>query len=465
MSAIFDGRRDGLAEALHAAALSDDALLERVQAVGPRGVYLARSFLTGRIPTELQVADDHAQLLDDPERWWQATVHAGRRLSRARGALPVRAASGLVVDVTDTASSPYTTGIQRVARELVRAWSEVEPLELVVWRRLTGELLRADEGEAERAGGSSAGGPRVQLVPVGARLILPEIAVDRDRAQRLASIARFGADASLAVGFDCIPITTAETTGPGMPGAFARYLSGLARFDVVAAISRAAATEFAGWARMLPSAGLRAPRVIDVELPITPLQSLPETEGAVRAALGIGERPVVLVVGSHEPRKNHLTVLAAFENAWRSGHDFAAVLVGGNSWKAEEFTAFATRLREAGRPLVLASNVPDERVAALYRLARASVFCSLNEGFGLPVAESLAVGTPVVTADFGSQRDIGEGRGAVLVDPRSMSAIEDAVVALLTDDAFHARLVAETRGLEPGSWERYASAIRSGLGA
>ncbi len=60
----------------------------------------------------------------------------------------------------------------------------------------------------------------------------------------------------MAIGFDCIPVSTAETAGAGMPGAFSKYLSTLARFDAVAPISFAASHEYAGWRRMLSGAGL-----------------------------------------------------------------------------------------------------------------------------------------------------------------------------------------------------------------
>ncbi|MGN6272338.1 MAG: glycosyltransferase family 4 protein [Protaetiibacter sp.] len=458
---VFDDRRRALAAAVGASADADDAALcGHVVRAGGRGAYAALAFLHGRIPTEQEVVRTHARLLEGPAETWAELVRVGRRRSRRR-ALPVVPVSGVIADVTDTASSPYTTGIQRVARELVAAWSTVEPVVPAVWNPRTGELRAASPEEAARAGARPS--TPALLVPIDARLVLPEIAVDPDRAQRLAAIARFGARASLAIGFDCIPITTGETAGPGMPGAFARYLAGIARFDVVCAISAAARTEFEGWARMLPSAGLSAPRIVDVELPVVPISAIPEPEREVRSALELDAAPLVLVVGSHEPRKNHLAILTAFELAWRRGHEFSVVLVGGNSWKADEFLEFSARLQSAGRPLRLVSNASDERLARLYRMSTATVFCSLNEGYGLPIAESLAVGTPVVTADFGSQRDVGAGRGAILVDPGDVEAISAAVESLLTDSALRARLVSEAARVTPASWSDYADRIRREL--
>ena len=116
---------------------------------------------------------------------------------------------------------------------------------------------------------------------------------------------------------------------------------------------------------------------------------------------------MVLVVGSHEPRKNHLAVLHAAELLWREGVAFSLLFVGGNSWKSEEFQAIVRNLQIARRPIQVVEAVDDPTLWAFYELAYCTVFPSLNEGFGLPVAESLAAGTPVVTSDYGSMAEIG----------------------------------------------------------
>jgi glycosyltransferase involved in cell wall biosynthesis len=87
------------------------------------------------------------------------------------------------------------------------------------------------------------------------------------------------------------------------------------------------------------------------------------------------------------------------------------------------------------------------------------IFPSLNEGFGLPVAESLASGTPVITSDHGSMREIAVAGGALLVDPRDDLDITGALRALLTDDELHARLSAQARALPHRSWDSYAAEL------
>jgi glycosyltransferase involved in cell wall biosynthesis len=87
------------------------------------------------------------------------------------------------------------------------------------------------------------------------------------------------------------------------------------------------------------------------------------------------------------------------------------------------------------------------------------VFPSLHEGFGLPVAESLALAVPVVTSNYGSTAEIAREGGCLLVDPRNDDAIAAAMRKLLTDDHLHARLLAECLARTPRSWADYADEL------
>lgn len=171
---------------------------------------------------------------------------------------------------------------------------------------------------------------------------------------------------------------------------------------------------------------------------------------------------MVLVVGSHEPRKNHLAILAAGESLWASGVKFRLVFVGGNSWKSFQFEHELERLQRSGRSVVSISAISDSLLWAAYRLARFTVFPSLNEGFGLPVAESLGCGTPVITSNYGSMREIAEeGGGVLLVDPYDDASIAAGMLRLLTDDDELGRLAAEAKSRTPRSWDDYAAELWS----
>jgi len=422
--------------------------------------YLLLAVLDARVPTEEEVVDlVRAWRVDGIHELLGSRLRGARRRSLAGPALPVRVVDGTVIDVTDTAQSAFTTGIQRVARETVGRWTKDRDVLLVCWDASFSSLRTLDAPMRERAGAAPAQSRREIVIPFGATLVLPEIAVEPRRAARLRSIARFAGGRTVAIGFDCIPVTTAEVAGPGMPGAFSKYLSCLAHFDLVVPISHASAAEYLGWRAMLAGAGLAGPRIDPIELPSTGVPPATGTIEATSAQLGLGDGTVVLAIGSHEPRKNHVNFLHAAELSWRAGHDFTVVMVGGNSWNTESFDRIVGQLRRRGRRIVTVSRAEDAMVWDLYRLARFSVFCSLNEGFGLPVVESLASGTPVITSDFGSMRDIGEGHGAVLVDPADVEAMAAAMSRLLEDDGALAELEAATSSLPRSTWDDYAAAL------
>jgi glycosyltransferase involved in cell wall biosynthesis len=165
---------------------------------------------------------------------------------------------------------------------------------------------------------------------------------------------------------------------------------------------------------------------------------------------------MVLVVGSHEPRKNHVAVLHAAERLWGEGLRFSLVMVGGNAWNGDRFQRELTRLQGRGRPVEPVTAISDGELWAAYRLARCVLFPSLHEGFGLPVAEALAVATPALTSNVGSMAEIAADGGALTVDPRDDDALVRGFRALLIDDDLHRRLVDLARARPRRSWDDYA---------
>ena len=138
------------------------------------------------------------------------------------------------------------------------------------------------------------------------------------------------------------------------------------------------------------------------------------------------DRPYLLFVGTLEPRKNLVRLLAAYERLVAGGQDnFDLVLAGGTGWKAgpiEEALSHSP-VRERVRRL---GYVPGPDLPALYQGAWAMVYPSLYEGFGLPVLEALACGTPVVTSAAASLPEVG-GDAALYLDPEDADHLLDAL--------------------------------------
>jgi glycosyltransferase involved in cell wall biosynthesis len=108
-----------------------------------------------------------------------------------------------------------------------------------------------------------------------------------------------------------------------------------------------------------------------------------------------------------------------------------------------------------------AGLVPESKLPALYRGARALVFPSLYEGFALPVVEAMASGTPVVTSNVSAMPEIA-GDATLLVDPSSVQQIADAIQQIMSDASLRDQL--RERGLARASqfsWARTAAGVQA----
>ena len=428
-------------------------------------MWLALAVLSAQLPDESEVKRAcRAAELDGPLAAL-ADILTDRQHAGSNGTGPFHrrvevVTGGVVVDLHHTSGAVFATGVQRVAREAALHWQRTHDIVLVGWtpgytalHRLPPSIL---DRTASQPGNRGSHAPLGDLiVPWRSTYVLPEILGEAGRVDRFHALARYSGNHSASIGFDCVPLTTGETAIVGMGGDFANYLSAVAQIDRVATISPAAALEYRGWRTMLTGAGIDGPEIVPIPLPIDRPALDEEAVAFAREQLAVPGLPMALVVGSHEPRKNHLAVLHAAELLWREGLEFSLLLVGGNSWNSQRFTTVLHNLQSLGRPVHALRALSDELLWAAYATARCTVFPSLNEGFGLPVAESIASGTPVITSNFGSMREIAEAGGALLVDPRDDHDIARALRRLLTDDALQADLAQRARERPHRTWEHY----------
>src|SRR6185369_1863063 len=171
----------------------------------------------------------------------------------------------------------------------------------------------------------------------------------------------------------------------------------------------------------------------------------------------VGE-PFLLHVGDLHERRNRTIVVDALLEARRHFGAAAAlslVLAGVDRGIGAGLCAMAA---EAGMPeaVVALGPVEEERMHALYRGALALVYPSLYEGFGLPLVEAMASGTPVLASHAASMPEVLGGAG-LLLDPRDVSAWREAIIRLVNDETLRNDLRA--RGLARSAtftWQRTA---------
>jgi glycosyltransferase involved in cell wall biosynthesis len=162
-----------------------------------------------------------------------------------------------------------------------------------------------------------------------------------------------------------------------------------------------------------------------------------EIAAEIENIYGLPFRGYFIFYGAFEPKKNVTRLVHAY---LASGVSAPLVMVGPDAWGTEtkllakeiEAGAYGNRIRRM-------KYVPFETLVSLIRGAKATLFPSLYEGFGLPVLESMMLGTPVLSSNVSSIPEVAGDR-ALLVDPYSTSEIRDAIRALDSDEGLQSEL-------------------------
>ncbi len=182
----------------------------------------------------------------------------------------------------------------------------------------------------------------------------------------------------------------------------------------------------------------------------------------VRARYAGGAR-YVLYVGTLQPRKNVERLVRAFARVAAEVPDLVLVLAGKPGWHVAPLRRLMAR-EGLGERVRMPGYVPEEDLPALLSGAEVFAFPSLFEGFGFPVLEAQACGTPVLTSTASSLPEVA-GDAALLVDPFDVGAIAAGLRALLDDADLRRRLV--ERGfanVQRFTWDRAARQVYSLLG-
>lgn len=184
-----------------------------------------------------------------------------------------------------------------------------------------------------------------------------------------------------------------------------------------------------------------------VDVPLH-LRERPQAEVAteLEGIFNLGWKDYFLYFGAIEPKKNLGRIIEAY---LASGSKTPLIIVGGRAWLAEGETALLNQVTRDGGPnaqrIRQYDYMPLNLLVSLIRGAKATLFPSLYEGFGLPVLESMQLETCVLTSTAGSLPEVA-GDAAVLVDPYDTRAIARGIRTLDEDEALRANL--QTRGVE-----------------
>ncbi len=257
---------------------------------------------------------------------------------------------------------------------------------------------------------------------------------------------------------DVIPLTHPETTTEQMVSAFTDWMLECAQFaDFYACNSRSTKSE------LMTSLSWLAPwRTIDenqvfsfgLGTNLSKSQSATSKERATTST-----SPSFLMVGTVEPRKQYGLVLDAFENLWRKYPLARLTIIGAAGWNTKSTQQRIENLEDSGRAITWKRNATDEELSELYSNSTALIMASKQEGFGLPIIEALAHGTPILASDIDVFHEVGTPY-ALWFSPKEPKSLESLLESILDGII---KLPVVSTDYRPPTWKDAAKNFLTGL--
>ena len=290
----------------------------------------------------------------------------------------------------------------------------------------------------------------------GGWLLLPELMT----AEMMKESIEYGKSMGLQVAvllYDCIAYFHPEWVNERIRENHRGYLNACADADLVIAISETTALEYRKFLKEEKREGAPVQAVYLAE----EFLGIPRGEGASERSFEKGKVWRILYVSTLDPRKNHLRLLKALERVKSSRPDlqWELTLVGHRYEGAGEIAEEVEKLSKSNPSIIWMQGVSDEVLAGLYEKSDFTVFPSLVEGFGLPIAESLWRGKPCLCSGVGSMKEIAERGGCLEIDPMSTESIAEGLSRMMGDRELQARLLKELKSREFKTWQKYAEEI------
>jgi glycosyltransferase involved in cell wall biosynthesis len=331
------------------------------------------------------------------------------------------------------ANKGYSLFVRRLARLLPRAWqpfltgSKYEPSLARLVVSLLVPLQRASSMAGQVAQRFSRTKPSVQFRQ-GDILLLADSVWNYAPWAAVQAAKSAGVHVA-AIVYDIIPVTHAQFFAPSSREKFAAALPLLLRnADTFLCISAYTQAQLQAYHAAQPHAATLGPKLfcnftlgVELDDPASGNQVRTKVSSVFSPA-----RPVYLAVGTLEPRKNHACLLQAFQKLWDEGHNSALLIVGRVGWMCEELLETIQRHPRFGQQLFFMDDISDAELDYCYAHARALLFPSLVEGFGLPIIEALRRGLPVFASDIPVFREVG-GEYLVYFDPAAPASLAGLV--------------------------------------
>ena len=355
----------------------------------------------------------------------------------------------------NTIGQNFETGIQRVTRRLAEALAtmgvDVVP---IGWDDRTRQVQLLGRSVASRSFEAM-----VAEVQGTSYLFVPEVTmdlviVDVDPIQ----IGRIYGLRTCAIVHDLIPLKLRDDYSDAVVRGFERYYAGLAFADELITTTHYVARDLR---HHLEAGGLRTPNIGVVPLPaqFASVERVP-----ARSRLRQLDEPLRLVsVSSWEPRKNLPRLLRALAKARGAARVPITLDLVGRRGTFPAFDAEVLATLTTVDDVSVGGTMSDQALAATIASRDASVYPSWEEGYGLPIGESLWLGTPCLCHDGSSMAEIAPGGGTMMIDMTNEDALAAALLALATEPELLPRLSGEIVSRALSTWVDFGHAVARAL--
>lgn len=226
-----------------------------------------------------------------------------------------------------------------------------------------------------------------------------------------------------AVLYDLIPFTHPDTVDDITRIAHTSWWSEAPKhIDLVMCISNSVRDEFLDWQQRMSYSS----PIPDDHVGYFHLGAELKNSDPVISLLSESE-PYYLMVGSLEPRKNHKTVLDAFDRLWDEGRQMRLAIVGAYGWKSEDLLLRIQAHPLFNKKLFLIRDATDRDIVALYADSEALILASKAEGFGLPIIEAQKLNCKVICSDIPVFREVASDEMATFFNPLDEESLANII--------------------------------------
>ncbi len=383
--------------------------------------------------------------------------------------------------VDHTVNCPANTGLQRVVRMLAKAmmsldmrvlfvkWSSAQKTfvfinaeELAYLSQWNGPSVRPEDAEFYPSGQLDGPVMGQAEIPQDSWLLIPEVThitfkTDLHTRDVLKNSRRLGLRTA-CIFYDAIPLRREELRGSA--DVHLDYMRCLVDADLILPISQWSCDDLLRFTEIDASSASKVPAIAVLPMPSESI--LGSRKRDLKEIVSRAERKL-LSVGSITPHKNQIALVRAFNSFCTKNPT--------SEWKLHLIGHVHPLVEESLRTLI-ASNpkithtqgATDDELRVAYETCAFTVFPSIEEGFGLPIVESLWFGRPCVCANFGAMAEAGNKPGCVAIDTNCVEEIEGAISNLIKDPGLLLSLCSKIVSIDLDTWRDYAERVVALLG-